>query len=224
MKSSSIWNVLSILMILGFCLVAGVVGIIFTDPNSALNLFPPETPVPVLVLPSSTPSVPVLSPTWTLTPATQVEVVASATPRATSTPVPSRTPFILPSPTKAPINAFPTNARVPLAGRCKVTAQSPSDGTSFQKGAEFTTSWTIENTSDAAWDKENVDVRYQSGDAMQKGSSSADLPQTVAPGASVTITITMLAPQTSGYHITYWNFSSGSQVLCTFYVEIFIEK
>lgn len=224
MKSSSIWNVLSILMILGVCLVAGVVGIIFTDPNSALNPFPPGTEVPVLILPSATPTTPVLPPTWTPTPAEQVQVVASATPRPTSTLVPSRTPFVLPSPTKAPINAFPTNDRIPLAGRCKVVTQTPKDGTPYKKGAEFTTDWTIENTGDAAWDKQDVDVRYQSGDAMQKGNSFADLPQTVLPGASVKISVTMIAPQTPGYHITYWNFSSGSQVLCTFYVEIFVEK
>jgi hypothetical protein len=56
---------------------------------------------------------------------------------------------------------------------------------------------------------------------MQKNDISVvDLPQSVAPGQSVEITVTMLAPLTEGYHITYWNFVSGSQVLCTFYVEI----
>jgi hypothetical protein len=148
------------------------------------------------------------------------------TPDATRTPfvLPSRTPFVLPSPTKAPTNPFPTNARAPLTGRCKVVDQSPVDGTNFAKGAEFTTAWTIQNTGDTTWDKQNVDVRFQSGDEMQKGAKTADLPQSVAPGGSVNITITMISPQTSGYHITYWNFAAGSQVLCTFYVEIFTEK
>ena len=235
MKSSSIWNVLSIMLMLGVCLIAGIVGVIFADPNSALNPFPPSTPVPIIVLPSPTPTefVVVLPPTWTPTPViSTTSGAATATPKVTTTPIPSRTPFILatrtpfvlPSPTKAPTNPFPTNAKVPLAGKCKVVEQSPVDGTSFTKGTEFTTAWTIQNTGDTTWEKDNVDVRFQTGDAMQKGANTADLPQSVAPNGSVKITITMIAPEAAGYHVTYWNFSSGSQVLCTFYVEILTEK
>jgi len=226
MKSSLIWNVLSVIFILGICFIAGVVGMIFADPNTPLNPFPPETPVPVLVLPSSTPTiaVQVLPPTWTSTPASPQEIQPSSTARPTVTAVPSRTPFILPSPTKVPTNPFPTNARAPLAGRCKVTSQSPSDGTTYAKGTEFTTAWTIQNTSDATWDKENVDVKFQSGDAMHKSGNTLDLPQSVLPNESVKITITMTTPDTAGYHIATWNFSAGSKVLCTFYVEIFTAK
>ena len=117
----------------------------------------------------------------------------------------------------------PTNERLPLAGQCTVVKQTPVDGTSFAPGAEFTTNWTLENTSDTRWDSGNVDLKFMAGDAMYKNTSSADLPVSVDPGKNVDISVTMIAASSPGYHITYWNLQSGSTVLCTFYVEIIVK-
>ena len=216
----SIWDFLSILLILGIAGIVLLVGSIYSSPTSAINPFPPATDVPIVFVPTATSTIVALPPTWTPTVGPNVEIVPSATPKATNTPIASRTPFILPSPTPQPVIALPTIDRIPLDGKCKIVSQTPSDGTAFKPGSEFTTAWMIQNTSDNAWGKDNVDVKYLSGERMQKNVSVVDLPQSVAPGGSINITITMIAPLAQGYHITYWNFTSGSQVLCTFYVEI----
>ena len=216
----SIWDFLSILLVLGIIGVVFLVGTLFSSPTSPLNPFPPATDVPIVVVPTSTPTIISLPPTWTPTVGPGVDLVPSATPKATNTPIASRTPFILPTPTPQPTVFLPTVDSVPLVGKCRIVSQSPKDGTAFKPGSEFTTDWVIENTSDNAWGKDNVDVRYLSGDKMQKNGSIVDLPQSVAPNQSIEITITMLAPLAEGVHTTYWNFTSGSTVLCTFYVQI----
>jgi hypothetical protein len=111
-----------------------------------------------------------------------------------------------------------------MEGRCKVVEQDPQDGSKIKAGTQFRASWTLENTGDVIWDAQNVDVRFKEGKPMHTGPSAIDLFQSVQPRSTVLITITMTAPETSGYHITYWTISSGSKVLCTFYIEIFSDK
>lgn len=219
----SIWDLLSIIFILGVIFVALFAGLIISNPNTPLNPFPPATPLPTLFIPSSTPTSIVLPPTWTSTPA-EISNVETQTLRFTSTPIPTRTPFVLPSPTKIPAVVMPTNARIPLEGRCKVVEQEPKDGTRLKFGDQFRASWTLQNSSDAAWDSGSTDVRFKEGEAMHTGPSLIDLPTSVPAGNTTLITITMKVPAKTGYHITYWTIVSGSKTLCTFYIEIFADK
>ncbi|MCC6148032.1 MAG: hypothetical protein IT308_10750 [Anaerolineaceae bacterium] len=72
------WNILTVLALVGIIVVIGWFAIVFENPYAAINPFPPPTlPVPI-VLPSATPTVPQLPPTWT--------------PGATDTAVPTFTP------------------------------------------------------------------------------------------------------------------------------------
>jgi hypothetical protein len=100
-SSGMIWNLLSILALLAVvCLVGGFL-MIFINPYSGLNPFPPPTLPVAMALPSATPtSINVLPPTWT-----PVQMIQSTpTIKPTSTLPPSPTFFVLPSetPTSTP--------------------------------------------------------------------------------------------------------------------------
>jgi len=216
----SIWDILSFILFLGIILILATIATIFNNPNAAINPFKPATPAPVVFVPSSTLTSANLPPTWTPEAGVGPTLAPTSTRSPTTTPFPTRTPFILPSPSPAPKATLPSSDHLPLDGKCTVAKQSPTDGTSFKPGTEFTTSWTLENTSESTWDRGSTDLKFKAGDAMYKNTGIADLPVSVGPGKSVDITVTMIAPATPGYHITYWTMVSGSTVLCTFYVEI----
>ena len=89
----SVWDALSILTLMGLCVVGVIVATIFANPASAFNPFPPPTLPASIILPSVTPTAFYMPPTWTPVgnnPGT-VEKVAS------QTPLPTATGFVLPS-------------------------------------------------------------------------------------------------------------------------------
>ena len=100
----TLWDVLTILLLIALVL-AGVVFLqIFIDPYTSLNPFPPPTLPAVIQLPTSTNTPRVLPPTWTPTAPTG----GQATLRPSSTLPPAATSFVLPTvtatatPTKTP--------------------------------------------------------------------------------------------------------------------------
>lgn len=92
--SSIVWNVLTVLVLLMvLCVVAGFL-MIFLNPNSQLNIFPPPTLPAAAEMPTATPTARlVLPPTWTASPTE--EPTMTNTPNPTSSPMPSETPFSL---------------------------------------------------------------------------------------------------------------------------------
>ncbi|MGB9521468.1 MAG: hypothetical protein ACPL6F_01805 [Anaerolineales bacterium] len=94
------WNCGTIvLLLLSFCIL-GTALIIFLNPHSGLNPFPPPSIPTAMELPSSTPTaIQILPPTWTPIP--------SHTPRPTRTPPPSAT-FTATLPPTATETATPT--------------------------------------------------------------------------------------------------------------------
>lgn len=99
-RSDLIWNVLTILLLMGILLQLGGFLFFFSNPYNALNPFPPPSLPAVIVLPSRTPTLAALPPTWTLTPT------------VTSTPTPSPTP---PVPVAATDAVEVTPGAAPLA-------------------------------------------------------------------------------------------------------------
>ncbi len=102
-----IWNILAILMLLGTCCVSSYVLLLISNPNLAVNPFPPQltsTPTPTV-----TPTQRVFPATWTPTSTlpplsfgtpfaySTLRVQASDTPRATLTPVPPTATIGLPT-------------------------------------------------------------------------------------------------------------------------------
>jgi hypothetical protein len=99
-RKSAVWNILTVLVLLGICCQSAYFLTIFNTPNSPLNLFPPN-PLPTLfqtVTPTNT-IIPLES-TWTPTPT--VSPVPSRTSAPTWTLPPSSTPKFTSSPTVKP--------------------------------------------------------------------------------------------------------------------------
>lgn len=86
----SIWDILSIVVLVAALIVLGVVMAIFANPTSSVNPFPPATLPPTIDIPTSTATLVSLPPTWTPT------VIITATPRPTWTLIPTETPLVLP--------------------------------------------------------------------------------------------------------------------------------
>lgn len=105
-----IFNLATLLMLIGVLCVIGLFWTIFVNPNSALNPFPPR--VLTVLPPTLTPtSEMVLPPTWT--PTLTLEPTATDTPRPTATPPPTATLFFLATATFTPA---PTGTLPPPVG------------------------------------------------------------------------------------------------------------
>lgn len=123
----TIWDILSIILLLALILVGVIVVQIFIDPYSSVNPFPPATMPAPIQLPTSTNTPRVLPPTWTPTALTsgQATLRPSSTlpptatsflvPTATATPTPTRTPTLTPTVTQTPTETLvPTRTNSPM--------------------------------------------------------------------------------------------------------------
>ena len=123
-SSGLFWNILTILVLLAAVIIGLYFLTIFTNPQMALNPWPPPTDVPVLVVegPTDTPTVTptpriVLPATWTPVPTDIPTDTPTTTP--TSTETPTQTPGITPSPT-------PTTGPSPTAPKYTFVLQTGS--------------------------------------------------------------------------------------------------
>jgi len=87
-----IFNILTIIVLVMALCVVGFAALIFINPQSSINPFPPPTQITPMVFPTETTTPrPILPPTWT--PAPTLEPTLTETPRPTPTPWPSNTPY-----------------------------------------------------------------------------------------------------------------------------------
>jgi hypothetical protein len=84
-----IWDILSIIVLLGTVIVVIVVLTIFGNPTSSINPFPPPTLPATIDIPTTTQTTVRMPSTWTPTP------WVTATPHFTSTPFPTSTPVVI---------------------------------------------------------------------------------------------------------------------------------
>jgi hypothetical protein len=102
-RSAILWSILTIIVLLGIVGVSCVFFLIFTNPYSFLNPFPPPTLPPPPALPTETPTNPVITlpPSWT--PTNTPVFTPTDTPQPTATLPPTPTPITLtPTPTDTP--------------------------------------------------------------------------------------------------------------------------
>jgi hypothetical protein len=122
----SIWDILTVGLLLAVFGVSLGVGMLFLNPDSMLNPFPPPTLPPLVVIPSATATLRSLPPTWTIVPTEALEM------NSTSTLIPSQTivkftetytPTLTRTPTKA-ITPTPTETTTPTPTRTETAAPS----------------------------------------------------------------------------------------------------
>lgn len=89
-KNDLLWNVLSVIMVTATVIVGIIFLVVFVNPNSALNLFPPLKLPEAIILPTETPGRPTFPATWT---ATAVPIMATIAPPTEEVPIVSATPL-----------------------------------------------------------------------------------------------------------------------------------
>jgi hypothetical protein len=99
--SGLIWNIMTGVVLFSAVLVVGFSFLIYTNPQSAINPFPPATLPALASYPTAIPTVrSILPPTWTPTPT--LEPSPSTTPKPSSTPLITDTPVFIAEATITP--------------------------------------------------------------------------------------------------------------------------
>lgn len=164
--------------------------------------------------------------------------VPSATPQPTNPP--TATPDFSPTPapptwTPAPIftatfthtptsNATATNTNTPSPMACEVVRVEPRPGTRLPYRNDFDARITVKNTGTKDWKADNIDLRYASGEKMQKYKDAVDMTADVATGKEYTFIVDMLAPENAGSYRATWNVVEGSTVICTAVIDIQVTR
>ena len=145
----------------------------------------------------------------------------------TSDPVPS-------GPTPQPLPSTPTG--VPTASTLSpgtscdraafVADITVPDGTVFAPGQQFTKTWRLKNSGKCTWTT-NYSIAFSGGDQMN-GPTLLNLPNQVAPGQTIDLSLNLTAPLNAGTYRGYWllknangsSFGIGSTAASPFWLEI----
>jgi plastocyanin len=129
---------------------------------------------------------------------------ATVTPPATGTPP---TPTFTPAPGTATVTPLPP----PTCDRAQfISDVTVPDGTLFNPGKTFTKTWRLKNVGTCTWTTSYALI-FDSGDKMG-GPDSVNLPNSVAPGQTVDLTINLTAPTVAGSYRGYWKFRNANGV------------
>ena len=213
------WDILTILIVLGLCLVVVLFAWVIANPYTFFNPFPPPTLPATIHVPSYTPTRLSLPATWTTVPKVNSPTVIVVT----STPIPSDTPPIIPTMTASlTLTPTPTITRTPSPDSAELIERLPPSGAVFSPGADFDMVLEVRNIGTTTWNTA-YKFRYVSGAQFQEGSSTYSLKSNVAPGSKVRIIMDAVAPNSTGTHASTWELvnSSGDRFyLITFSIKV----
>ena len=85
------------------------------------------------------------------------------------------------------------------------------DGTPLAPGVSFTKTWRLKNIGSCVWTR-SYQLAFFSGEQMG-GPSSANFPVNVAPGQTVDISVSLIAPTMEGRYRGYWMFKNDNGAL-----------
>ena len=85
------------------------------------------------------------------------------------------------------------------------------DGTTFAPGAAFNKTWRLKNIGHCTWTT-SYQLVFYSGTQMG-GPSALSFPQSVAPGQTVDLTVSLTAPNSAGSYRGYWMFKNTNGAL-----------
>lgn len=147
------------------------------------------------------------SATFTATP-TLTQALPTATSTPTFTPI---TPIVIWIPTATPIPPTappaPTAVPVPCNRATFVRDVTVLDGSTFPPGAVFTKTWRLKNSGTCSWGL-NYELVFTGGSRMQKY-NSVPLLEIVPPGATVDMSVELVAPSKQGHYRGYWMLSNA---------------
>ncbi len=92
----------------------------------------------------------------------------------------------------------------------------------MKKNEAFTVSWKVKNTGAVTWDTNSVDFIYVSG-AKLASVKVADLPNSVAVGDTIALTLGMNAPGANGTYKTVWTLHHGKTQFCKVNISIVVQ-
>ncbi|MCZ2128028.1 MAG: hypothetical protein LC099_09690 [Anaerolineales bacterium] len=143
--------------------------------------------------------------------AAQTPVVITQTPA--DTPFPTKTPFAAPTFDSAP--TMPPTASGLVDGKfecAKASLQDETvvDGKIFKAGEQFVKTWYVKNESPCVWD-ETYRIIYWDGDLLG-GAYYYPMPQAVAPGQTVPITVLFTAPSAPGKYRSSWKLQTPDKI------------
>jgi hypothetical protein len=219
----SVWDVLSILvLIVAVCVVCSI-AVIFFNPHSTLNPFPPPTEPVLGPIPTATLFGKTLPPTWT-----PQAAVATITPRPTWTVVPTATlitlPTFTPYPTFTPVPPLPTITSTPGEFGCKISIQSPLNGGIKKPGEGFDGKWTLTNTGSKFWDSSQTQARYVSGYSFQTKNDYVNVQKDVASGGQTLMVSDMAAPSEPGTYTAVWQLVNDDLTICRWTFVLVVQK
>ncbi len=162
-------------------------------------------------MPSST-----SEPTATETPTTTITPTETLTETATETANPSLSPT---SSSTASVAATQTNI---CDNAIFVSDITIPDGTEMVTGTTFTKTWQVRNTGTCTWDTDYAIV-FVNGDRME-GKSPTQLERTVAPGETIDISLSLVAPSDEETYLGYWQIRNASKETFgqMYYVQIIV--
>lgn len=151
------------------------------------------------------------------------------TPTPTLEPTATSTATLEPSPTQIPptttntrIPATATATKTPTPGNyaCQVVSVSPASSSKLKTSEDFDMIWTVKNIGLKDWEVGTLDLKYDSGEKMQKYGDIFDVNTLVETGKEIKLVVDMVMPSTTGSYTATWKLLWNGSTLCTLPISL----
>lgn len=130
------------------------------------------------------------------------EAILTATAAPKVTPTATTPPVVPVTQTPTPPPPPPVTAAPPCTNDSKFVEDiTVPDGTHFAPGTSFDKTWRIQNTGTCTWD---TSYQFRLINDVALAGQNMNLPQTVAPNATLDITVKFVSPMTAGKYRSQW--------------------
>jgi len=136
------------------------------------------------------------------------------------TQLPTNTPQATATNTRVPVTLAPTFTATPANYTCSLVSSSPAAGAKLNINDDFDAVWVVKNTGVKNWEIGTLDLKYDSGQKMQKFFDIIDIPTLIEPTKEYTLRVDMAVPATAGKYNAVWKLMMEGTTLCTLNVSI----
>ncbi|MCJ7434433.1 MAG: NBR1-Ig-like domain-containing protein [Anaerolineales bacterium] len=113
--------------------------------------------------------------------------------------------LLVPTPTK------PGSSTNTACAKANFVSETIPDGTIMKPGNVFTKTWQIKNDSSCTWDT-TYKIVYWGGDSVMGGAYYYNLPQAIAPGGVIDISLVLTAPTEEGEFTSEWMLQTPNNI------------